>query len=168
MTDSNPTNLQLATDGFMRSLAAKNRSPKTSEAYSTDLRQFLSWVVENDATVDNVAEIDRTRVLDFLAFLGERKLTGVSRARKLAAIREFCRYLQETEQIDKSPALGIDTPKVEKNGKAWLRPDEYSRMLSLAAGNPRDYCILTVFLQTGVRVSELCALRIEDVDLKGK
>ena len=41
-------------------------------------------------------------------------------------------------------------------------------MLTLAAGNPRDYCILTVFLQTGIRVSELCNLRIDDIDLKAK
>jgi len=72
------------------------------------------------------------------------------------------------DQVEKSPATGVDTPKIEHNGKAWLRPDEYSRMLTLAAGNPRDYCILTVFLQTGIRVSELCNLRIDDIDLKAK
>jgi site-specific recombinase XerD len=125
-------------------------------------------VAETDSTVDTARDIDRAHIVEFLASLSERKLTGVSRARKLAAIREFFRYLADNGFIEKSPAVGIDTPKIERNGKAWLRPDEYSRMLSLAAGSPRDYCILTVFLQTGLRVSELCALRLDDVDLKGK
>jgi site-specific recombinase XerD len=100
--------------------------------------------------------------------LSERKLTGVSRARKLTALREFFRYLLTAEVIDSSPATGIDTPKIEHNGKAGLRPDEYSRMLSLSAGNPRDYCILMVFLQTGIRVSELCNLRLDDIELRAK
>ena len=168
MTTPLPDYFQTSLDGFFRSMAGKNRSPKTVLAYSTDLHQFLGWVVENDATVESVADIQRVHVIDFLASLSERKLSGVSRARKLAAIREFFKYLVMSEMIAKSPTTGVDTPKIEHNGKAWLRPDEYSRMLSLAAGNPRDYCILTVFLQTGVRVSELCNLRLDDIDLKAK
>ncbi|MEZ4530533.1 MAG: tyrosine-type recombinase/integrase [Thermomicrobiales bacterium] len=168
MTTPLPAYFQTSLDGFYRSMAGKNRSPKTVLAYSTDLQQFLGWVVENDATVETVADIQRVHIIDFLASLSERKLTGVSRARKLAAIREYCRYLVNMDLLEKSPATGVDTPKIEHNGKAWLRPDEYSRMLSLAAGNPRDYCILTVFLQTGIRVSELCNLRINDIDLKAK
>ncbi len=163
-----PQHFQNQLDGFFRSMEGKNRSPKTILAYATDLGQFLMWVADNDSTVASVGDIDRTHIIDFMASLSERKLTGVSRARKLAALREFFRHLMASEVIEQSPAMGVETPKTERNGKAWLRPDEYSRMLSLAAGNPRDYCILTVFLQTGIRVSELCALRIEDVELKGK
>src|SRR5205823_3879096 len=58
----------------------------------------------------------------------------------------------------------IETPKREKNGRQVLRSDEYTKMLSLAGANPRDYAILQVFLQTGIRVSELAHLRIEDID----
>ena len=163
-----PQHFQNQLDGFFRSMEGKNRSPKTILAYATDLGQFLMWVADNDSTVASVGDIDRTHIIDFMASLSERKLTGVSRARKLAALREFFRYLMASEVIDRSPAMGVETPKTERNGKAWLRPDEYSRMLSLAAGNPRDYCILTVFLQTGIRVSELCALRVDDIDQKGK
>jgi site-specific recombinase XerD len=66
--------------------------------------------------------------------------------------------------ITKSPTTGIETPKREKNGRQVLRPDEYTKMLSLAGANPRDYAVLQVFLQTGIRVSELAALRIDDID----
>src|SRR5207249_217824 len=63
------------------------------------------------------------------------------------------------------PMNGIETPKREKNGRAALAHDEYTKMLSLAGGSARDYAILQVFLQTGLRVSELVALRLSDIDL---
>src|SRR6202171_4515828 len=63
-------------------------------------------------------------------------------------------------------AEGLETPRKEKNSRPYLQTDEYSRMLSLAGASPRDYAILQVFLQTGVRVSELCSLKLDDVDLE--
>ncbi|MCL5962551.1 MAG: tyrosine-type recombinase/integrase, partial [Chloroflexi bacterium] len=105
---------------------------------------------------------------DYMASLGQRELTGISRARKLAAIREYFRFLEGHERIVKSPTTGVETPKKEKNGRTALRPDEYTKLLSLAGGNPRDYAILQVFLQTGVRVSELCNLRLDDIDIEGR
>ena len=66
--------------------------------------------------------------------------------------------------ISKSPTTGIETPKREKNGRQVLRSDEYTKMLSLAGANPRDYAILQVFLQTGIRVSELAHLTRDDID----
>jgi integrase/recombinase XerC len=68
-------------------------------------------------------------------------------------------------RIDKSPTAGVETPKREKNTRQFLRSDEYTKMLSLAGANPRDYAILQVFLQTGIRVSELTSLRTQDIDL---
>jgi integrase len=59
----------------------------------------------------------------------------------------------------------VSAPKRERNGRTYLTPEEYTRLLSLAGSNPRDYAILQVFLQTGIRVSELCSLTLSDVDL---
>lgn len=92
-------------------------------------------------------------------------MTGVARARKLSAIREYFRFLEGVGFIQKSRTTGIDTPKREKNTRQYFRPDEYTKMLSLAGANPRDYAILQVFLQTGIRVSELTNLTIDAVDL---
>jgi site-specific recombinase XerD len=61
--------------------------------------------------------------------------------------------------------MGVDTPKKERGIRAFLRPDEYTKLLSLAGASARDYAILQTFLQTGVRVSELCDLRLDEVDL---
>lgn len=149
-------------------LEGKNRSEATRRAYTTDISQFISWLHENNIVAKNPADVSKTDISEYMASLGQRDLTGISRARKLAAIREYFRFLEGHEYIIKSPTTGVETPKKEKNGRTALRPDEYTKMLSLAGGNPRDYAILQVFLQTGVRVSELCNLRLEDVDLEGR
>jgi len=99
-----------------------------------------------------------------LAALARKGLSGVARARKVSAIREYFRFLEGVGLIQKSPIAGIDTPKREKHTRQFLRSDEYTKMLSLAGGNPRDYAILQVFLQTGIRVSELANLTLADVD----
>ena len=67
--------------------------------------------------------------------------------------------------IATSPAECVSAPKRERNGRTYLTPAEYTRLLSLAGSNSRDYAILQVFLQTGIRVSELCSLTLSDVDL---
>jgi site-specific recombinase XerD len=82
----------------------------------------------------------------------------------MSAIREYFRFLEGLGQIAKSPTTGVETPKRERNTRQFLRSDEYTRMLSLAGAKARDYAILQVFLQTGIRVSELAHLRINDVD----
>jgi site-specific recombinase XerD len=114
------------------------------------------------------AHVQRADITEFLAFLAERRLSGVSRARKVAALREYFRCLVDHGQLQASPITGIDTPKREKNDRTALARDEYTTMLSYAGGNARDYAILQVFLQTGLRVSELVALRIDDIDLANR
>jgi len=74
-------------------------------------------------------------------------------------------YLEGMDLIARSPLAGIDTPKRERN---YLTPEEHSRLLAAAGGHARDFAILTLFLQTGIRISELCALEIEDIDTKGR
>lgn len=69
---------------------------------------------------------------EYLGYLGQKSLTGVTRARKLAAIREYFRYLLEHEHITQSPTAGVAIPKKEKRSRVYRRPDEYTRMLSAA------------------------------------
>jgi site-specific recombinase XerD len=157
--------LEQALADFLRSLAGKNRSTATQRAYQTDIHQFITWLHENNMVVLSPTQVERADITEYLAFLAERRLSGVSRARKVAALREYFRYLVDHGQLQASPMIGIETPKREKNDRTALARDEYTVMLSYAGGNTRDYAILQVFLQTGLRVSELVDLRIDDVDL---
>jgi len=149
---------------FLDAMLGKNRSAATLRAYKTDVLQFIAFLHENNVAITGVSDVGKVDVLEYLAALARRGLTGVARARKVSAIREYFRFLEGVEVIEKSPVSGIDTPKREKHTRQFLRSDEYTKMLSLAGANPRDYAILQVFLQTGIRVSELANLTIENVD----
>jgi integrase/recombinase XerC len=149
---------------FLDALLGKNRSSATMRAYQTDVLQFITFLHENNVAITDVGDVRKVDVLEHLSALAKKGLTGIARARKLAAIREYFRYLEGVGMIDKSPTTGIETPRREKHTRAYLRPDEYTKMLSLAGANPRDYAILQTFLQTGIRVSELASLTIDDVD----
>jgi site-specific recombinase XerD len=149
---------------FLNALSGKNRSRATIRAYSTDIAQFISFLHANNVSIQKPAEVEKIDVMEYLSSLAKKELTGIARARKMSALREYFRFLEGVGVITKSPTTGIETPKREKNGRQVLRSDEYTKMLSLAGANPRDYAILQVFLQTGIRVSELAHLRIEDID----
>lgn len=164
----NGLTLEAALEAFLRALEGKNRGTATIRAYATDVSQFIDWIHDNNLVTTAPAQVEREDVTEYMTHLARRGLSGVSRSRKLAAIREYFRFLEGHGHIDRSPAMGVETPKKERNSRTYLRVEEYSRMLSLAGGNPRDYAILQVFLQTGVRVSELCNLKTCDVDLEGR
>jgi integrase/recombinase XerC len=149
---------------FLNTLSGKNRSSATIRAYQTDIAQFISFLPANNVSIHTPAEVEKIDVMEYLSALAKRELTGIARARKMSAIREYFRFLEGVGVITKTPTTGIETPKREKNGRQVLRPDEYTKMLSLAGANPRDYAVLQVFLQTGIRVSELASLTEDDID----
>src|SRR6476646_6515675 len=93
-------------NAFLRSLEGKNRSELTRKAYHTDLLQFLIWLKENNVAATGPERITKADVTEFLTACARRGLSGVSRARKLAAIREYYRYLVDHEIIIKSPTSG--------------------------------------------------------------
>jgi site-specific recombinase XerD len=149
---------------FLNALAGKNRSAATIRAYQTDISQFISFLHATNVSIHSPADVEKIDVMEYLSALARKALTGIARARKMSALREYFRFLEGIGVIIKSPTTGIETPKREKNGRQVLRSDEYTKMLSLAGAHPRDYAILQVFLQTGIRVSELAHLKIEDID----
>ncbi len=160
--------LETALADFLRALHGKNRSIATIRAYRTDVLQFIIWLHENNLVISNPKQVDKMDITEYLATLAARKVSGTSRARKVAAIREYFRYCEEHGLITRSPATTIEVPKREQKARTYLQPSEYTKMLSLAGSNVRDYAILQVFLQTGVRVSELCNLRLDDVNFEGR
>jgi integrase/recombinase XerC len=159
-----PITLEKSLAVFLDALSGKNRSAATIRAYQTDLSQFMIFLHATSVLITSPQDVQKVDILDYFSFLAKKDLTGVARARKLSAIREYFRFLEGLGRIDKSPTAGVETPKREKNTRQFLRSDEYTKMLSLAGANPRDYAILQVFLQTGIRVSELASLRMQDID----
>ena len=158
MTTTTDTPFGAAIARFLRAQEGRNRSPQTVRAYRSDLTQLAAWLHADNPLLTDPADVTADDLNAFLAHLARAGRSGVSRARKLAAIRAFYRFLKQAGAVPDSPVEGIDTPKREKKGRAYLTPEEYNRLLAAAGGHPRDFCILTLFLQTGIRIGELCEL----------
>jgi len=164
MPKANRPTIDATMTAFLRTLSGANKSASTITAYRTDLAQFARFLAETNCMIAAAADVTRTDISEYLAHLADQHLSGTTRARKLAAIREYFRFLEGEGLVASNPTLGVQTPTKERGSRTALRSDEYTKLLSLAGANPRYYAILQVFLQTGIRVSELCALTLEDID----
>ena len=163
-----------------------NKSPNTVKEYNYDLAMFLKFIkirfnmtdeedfskiVFNDVTLDT---IKKNKLDDIHAFLGYLTNTfhskAATRARKVSSIRVFFNYLcAKANLIEINPAQNLETPKLDKRLPKFLSLEESQRLLS-TADNPdnrnsvRDYAILTLFLNCGLRLSELVGINIGDID----
>ena len=102
---------------FLDGLHGKNRSSATIRAYQTDISQFISFLHANNVSIKTPADVEKVDVVEYLSALAKRELTGIARARKMSALREYFRFLEGLGVISKSPTTGIETPKREKNGR---------------------------------------------------
>ncbi len=161
---------------FLRFLALnRNVSPHTVRAYDSDLSQFIGHVAaaadvkRRELTPD---ALDRSAIRAFLAHLHAEGQSRSTAARKLAAIRTFVRYLRREGIVDSDPGSLIATPKREVRMPAHLSEDEMSRMLDAPDDEQplgrRDHAILELFYASGLRLSELAGLDLEDVNLSGR
>ena len=153
----------------------RNVSAHTARAYESDLIQFLHHV----ATIGGVkprdvepAALDRGAVRSFLAEIHAAGLSRATSARKLAAIRTFLRYLRREELVEGDPGSLVATPKREVRMPAHLSEQEMATLLEMpSAGDPlgrRDRAILELFYASGLRLSELAGLDVDDVNLRAR
>jgi integrase/recombinase XerC len=161
-------------ESFVTYLTSEKRySPHTVQAYKTDLLQFIDFLVQILEKPDTPSPESTTRE-DVRLFLGGLIRHGMSKrsvARKLASLRAFFGFLIRTERITTDPTLTLASPKFEKYLPEFLREEEMSNALdAIVRDSPtgiRDRAILELFYGTGMRLSELVKLNIEDVDLHG-
>jgi site-specific recombinase XerD len=147
-------------------LQGQNYSPKTLRAYGDDLHQFLAWVEKNRVDWDSPTRFTRGDIEGFMQYLAAQRRSGVTRVRKLAAIRKFFTFLEENQILAANPANTIKGARREEKEPNILYKEQYKALLYEASDNIRDYAIIQTFLQTGIRLSELASLRVEDVDLE--
>jgi integrase/recombinase XerC len=151
---------------FLRTLQGQNYSPKTLRAYGDDLTQFLAWVEKNRVDWETTTRFSRVDIEGFMQYLAAQRMTGVTRVRKLAAIRKFFTFLEENSILAANPAHTVKGARREEKEPTILYKEQYKALLYEASENIRDYAIIQTFLQTGIRLSELANLRVEDVDLE--
>ena len=161
----------------------KGLSAKTVEAYYIDLKLFLRFIYQkrnnciDNETIENIVisnidldfirEISQTDILDFLYFVMQnRNNTLNTRSRKVSSIRSFFRYLtKKTNQLDNNPSDNIELPNNRKRLPKYLTLEQSIELLSNINTNfsERDYCIITLFLNCGMRLSELVGIDLTDI-----
>lgn len=166
-------------------LAIKNKSELTVDEYVLDLTLFFRFLKMNTASVSASPTPDFEKIdisdlgIDFFktvtladayAFLSycksERDNDAAARARKTSSIRAFFRYLNvQKKLLDENPMQELETPKKKKAQPKYLTLDESLQLLAAVDGpyKERDYCILTLFLNCGLRLSELVSIDYTDI-----
>ena len=182
--------MPLAVDSYTNYCRSiKNRSEKTVSEYEHDLLTFFRYIkAYNDGITVNeenlhevdistigmkeISEITSEDIMRFLSYAAkDRKNSAVTRSRKLSSIKGFFKYLVTVrKELKENPAADIDAPKKKASLPKFLNLDESLALLDAVekdVENPyreRDYCIITLFLNCGMRLSELTGLSLPDLD----
>lgn len=182
-TEGNPTFLNSFLDYTATIL---NKSPNTIKEYNYDLNNFLKFILMrfkmtdkkdlkevdiHGMTIDTIAKITLEDIHAYLFYLKNNfQSKAATRARKVASIRVFFNYLSnKANLIDKNPAQNLETPKLDKRIPKYLSLDDSKKLLEVAINdsdrnNERDYAIITLFLNCGMRLSELVGIDIKNIN----
>ena len=159
---------------FIMENAAQFQHPDLSgEAFSTSDSPALATSHQTEVKLDQkllTIEVDDARA--YMASLNEKQYSKSTIARKLATLRSFYKFLVKRGQIDSNPVEVIRTPKQEKKLPRFLEYEEVKKLLDTPPLThwlgARDRAILETLYSTGIRVSELVALNMDDIDFLGE
>ena len=151
---------------FLKYLAAeRNASPHTYRAYQRDIEQFLVYLKRANKELEN---LDHKSFRQYLALLQTLKYKRKTIARKLASLKSFYKYLKREDYVHSDPTSFISSPKIEKRLPRILEIESVEELLSLAfladPAGQRDRALLETLYGTGIRVSELVGLDVENID----
>jgi integrase/recombinase XerD len=145
----------------------KGLSANTISAYKRDLQKFDEFARNRKLTLESVSRDD---LVDFLAGLYRLKLESRTVARQLVTLRNFFRFAQIQELIPEDPSINLESPKIRRHLPGYLRLEEVEKLLeqpdSKTPMGLRDRAMLEVLYSTGLRVSELTSLGVNDLDTK--
>ena len=183
MKINNENNPEFLNEYLMHIKIAKLLSERTVQEYYFDIRMFLKYIysyyhedssddmLDADISNFNTADLEKITITDIYNFIfyvsDERNNKERARYRKAAALRSFFKYLYSTARlIRKNPIADLEIPSPKKSMPKFLTLEESQRLLSSSTDSEsvRDYCILTLFLNCGIRLSELIGINISDID----
>lgn len=160
---------------FLQHLRRRDVSPHTVTAYENDVATFLKHTSQiRQKPVDALApaDVDAFAIRAFLGELHTQRLSASSSARKLSAIRTFVKFLRREDLIEDDPSSLVAAPKKPETIPSHLSVNEMTRLLEMPdASTPlgrRDRAILELFYASGLRLSELVGLGVEDVNLSAR
>lgn len=181
--DDNPDYL----NSFLEySLTYKKKSPNSVDQYNSDLIMFLRYMKYHfkmtdeaefsninikDFTIQDLEKVKENDIHNFITYLSiNRKCGPATCARKISTIRIFFKYLTITNPLlSKNPAQNLETPKLNKRLPRYLTLEDSQKLLNASFNNEndknkeRDFAIITLFLNCGMRLSELVGINISDI-----
>ncbi len=145
----------------------KKLSQNSLDSYLRDINIFRDYLYE--INICNFTEINKTNVITYLVCLQKKGKATATISRNLASVRCLFQYLLNNNMIKEDPTLNLKSPKMEKKMPSVLSVDEVNKLLELPddmnSKGARDKAILELIYGTGLRVSEINSLNIEDIDL---
>ena len=174
-------------NSFLNHISAiLNKSPNTVKEYNYDIARFLKFIkirfkltdetdyekiTIKDISLDTIKKITLDDIYAFLSYMSNEKHTkATTRARKVSSIRAFFKYLStKAKLIQINPAQDLETPKLDKRQPKYLSLEDSQKLLKTAQDKDnrnakRDFAILTIFLNCGLRLSELVGININDIN----
>ena len=164
------TLLSSAKEKFVENLISKGRASATVVAYSKDIEQLIDYAVRQ--RISGAHELSKAIIENFLKSLSDSNYTKKTISRKINAIKTFFKFLIDEKIVESDPAQFIQHPKLEQNAPRILTKIEYRALRDTVKEDIRTKAIIEIFLQTGLRISELAAIklshiRLGEVDTKG-
>lgn len=173
--------------GFLGYLqTVRGKSIKTVEEYFCDLRTFFRYlkikqgkfnkdddfskIPIDDVGIDDLKKINLTSIYEYVNYLAEERGNGsASRSRKVSSLRTFFKYLtHKANLLEVNPVEQLETPKLSKTLPKFLSFEQSKKLLETVLNassefKERDYCIITLFLNCGMRLSELAGINLRDI-----
>lgn len=161
--------LEQAVDDYIVFLTVeKGASKNTIEAYSNDVRKLTQYL--SDEKINNWREVDSYMIRGYLAFMQAEQITNTTRARNVAALKSFFRFLYVEKYTKNNLGELLDVPRKEKVLPKYLTMEEVERLLEApditTPNGCRDKAMLELLYASGLRVSELITLRLNDISFE--
>ena len=145
----------------------RNLSPRTLEAYQRDLKHYLSFIVDKD--IISLSNISKMHIREYIRSLNEKGLAASSIARIFSSIRSYHKFLSAENYVSENPTLILTSPKAPKKLPHVLMEEEISAIINAVVETfqyaKRDKAIIEMLYSCGLRVSELCALSLNNLYL---
>jgi len=146
----------------------KGLSDNTLQSYRRDIVQYISYL--NKMNITNIAGVNKTTIITYLLYLQKEGRATSTISRNLASIRSFYQYLYKLNMIEQDPTQDLESPKVEKKLPQILSTQEVELLLNqpkcVDLKGYRDKAMLELLYATGIRVSELINLNVDDVNIE--
>lgn len=161
-------NKQIILDFLLHQQTIKKLSPFTLKSYNIDLGQFIQYLNKQGQRL-SILDLNRDTIRNYLVTLDKKNYSSKTIARKVASLKSLFKFLNQQNIISDNPCADIKVPKVTKRLPHLLSQKEILKLMSLpdykSFNGIRDLLVLELFYSTGIRISELVRIKLNDINL---